>query len=584
MNHKEIILPNDNTIYDKLVDSIIKKASELSIKSEIINRRELVDYLNTTHEIKIKEGIYIKNLVKDAYLKTSYSESIQKALVNNILENDGKNEVYNPIRVEDNIFCLDLESPKLDFKNISLISKQSENVIKIDGVKLVNGVIQEIDALKREDTISVTGNSKVESYKEHAFKIKSGYEELINTHEFVKDLNLNLISDFEVTRNRLKLLREDLLNLLIDLFGESIKAEEPQMFDFSEVNWEDFEDTYPKLELFFDKINNEIELFKDFHAIQMNNISRAGKEGVNNFLNNTKKISNGRKNGALTQKDVKGAAASAAFGFLVDTGISVLKSRSKSKKVIAQIELDIIKLKDGMQSDVERILNDILRLGKLHTEIKDKLIPQLDLFINKVSEIIVNNISPLYKLTIKNDQIRSLRDENMKLMIEQRQIKEELIDKAKLIEYSNHVQSKLSLLIDRQKFECNYLKSLYPEKPSGFYKVISPSNSMKLYKQTLEDWTAHCKPFIDNYNALIEKLNEEIKLNKENQDDLENLKKREKEIADYLKVNSRKIASIFKNSTDSKIMLTNLLKEIKEVTTSSKGVLEVNIAKELMEA
>ncbi|QNM84576.1 hypothetical protein H9W90_10245 [Polaribacter pectinis] len=575
MTHDEIIQPNIKSIYNNLIDSVIKKSQELSLKSTIINRRELVNYLKFEHKVDIKEGIYLKNLLKDSYQKASYSKSIQEALVNNIIENDGKNKVYNPNRVDDNIFCLNVEKPNTELNNFNLITNQNEVIKDIDGIQLINSIINDIDLIKREKTISITGSGKVESYREHAFEIKNGYENLIQTYEYVKDINLNLISDFELTRNRLKLIREDLLKLLIDLFGDSIKTSEPEMFKFSEIVWTDFEDTYPKLELFYNVINDEIELFKDFHSQQMRAISMASKEGFNNFLSSAEKLS--KSKGILTNADIKTNAATAATGFLVKSGLAVINSRSQAKKTIAQIELDIEKLKQGMQSDSERIMNDILKLGKLQTEIRDKLTPQLILFTNKVIDIILNKITPYYKKIIKNSEIKNLRDSNSSLIIEKRQIKAELLDKNKQIDYCDYIHSMLTTSIDSQNFEYNYLVSLIPEKPKGLYSIISPSNSKKLYKDTLNDWNTHCKPFEDNYQKLKEDKKNEEKLKIDINTDIVNLELRDKSIENELKLNSDNINAIFKTSSQSKEELKKLLEAVKEVSISSKGVLEVNI-------
>lgn len=580
MNHKEITQTNIDNNFKIIIDCIIKKAQVLSVNTTIIIRRELVDYINSTLNIHIKESAYIKQLIKTAYEKTAYSKSIQEALVNNILENDGKNSVYNPDRVDDNTFSLDIENPNINMNNFTLITLQNEKIKDIDGVKLIDDVVREIDLIEREKTISITGSSKVESYREHAFNIKNNYEKLIQTYEYVKNINLDLISDFEVTRNRLKIIREDLLNLLIDLFGDSIKTTEPDMFNFSEINWNNYEDSYPKLELFYNGINNEIEIFKEFHSEQMRAISVAGKDGFKSFLNSADKIS--KTNGRLTKSDVKGAAAFAAGKFMLEAGQAIFKSRSQSKKTIAQIELDIEKLKQGMQSDVEKIMNDILKLGELQTEIKNKLIPQLELFTNRVSEIVINKISPYYKKIIKNKELKELRNNNLNLTIEKRKIKEEFIDKHKQVKYHEYMFTELSTLVKNQVYEYNYVNSLFPEEPNWFYKIVSPTNSKKLYNQTLEDWNIYCKPFIENHIFLKESIKTEVQLKNTANEDLQKLAERENFITIELKQNSEKINTIFKSSNESKEELKNLLEAVKEVSVSSKSVLEINISKDII--
>lgn len=576
MTHIEIIKP----IIDKekealLVDGIIKIGKDLSLKSQTINRRQLVDYLNEKYNFSIKEGLYLRDLVKKAYDISSYSESIQKALVYNILENDGKNEVYNPLRVEDNISSLSLEKPIIIAnENFTIISLQNKELEKINSIELANNVVDEIKGLKREKIFSVTGNSKVNSYQEFALKIKQGYEKLIITHEYVKDINLNLIADFETTRNKLKLIREDLLSLLIDLFGDSIKTTEPDMFDFSEIQWKNFEDTYPKLDLFFNKIVDEIATFKEIHSAEMKAISMAGQENFNKFLKSTDKITKSRR---LTTTDVKGELTVQAIDFAISSATSILKTRSESRKTIAQIELDIEKLKEGMQEDVEKILNDILKLGKLQAEIKDKQIPQLKIFTERVDSLIEDKISPIYKQIIKNKEISSLRDEKVNLTSELRKIKYELVDKNKQLNYSDLMYKELTKLVEEQRFEYDFLLSLFPEEPKWYYKIVSPSNSKKLYNETIKDWNVHCKPFVDGYKELKKGIRKEVELKEEIINDFSKLEARKLEIENILLENSKKINTYFKDLNFSKELLKELIQAVKEVSVSSKGVLEVDV-------
>ncbi|WCC44454.1 hypothetical protein PJW08_12280 [Tenacibaculum finnmarkense] len=121
MTHKEIIKPNIDKLQAKIVDAIIKKAQKLHVDSQVINRRMLVDYLNYTLQINLKEGLHIKQLLEDAYVKASYSSSIQNAIVNNIYDNDGRNKVFNPNRVAQRVTALDIQNPEIDLDDFKLI-------------------------------------------------------------------------------------------------------------------------------------------------------------------------------------------------------------------------------------------------------------------------------------------------------------------------------------------------------------------------------------------------------------------------------------------------------------------------------
>ena len=471
MTHTEIIKQNADDINNKLVDAIIKKAQQLSLDSEIINRRMLVDHLNTVLQINLKEGLYIKKILKEAYLKSSYSSSIQKAIVNNILDNNGKNSVFSPVRVEQRVEALDIKDPQLDLNDFKLIEQETNTVKEIDGTFEIQAIQKNIEVLKPEKELSITGKFKVEAIKDHAFNIKKEYQKIIQIHEKVKDINLNLVDDFDKTRNKLKLMREDLLNLLIDLFGDKIKNSEPELFDLSKINWENFEDRYGKLDTYFSSINENVEIFKEAHQQHMSAISQSGKNEFNNFLSKTSSLADA---GKLDKSKLKGTAATAAVGFLVKGAMSVIKSRSEAKKTIAQIEFDIENLKEGMRADVQLILDDILKLGRFYTELKDKLIPQLKLFSQEAVNKLIVDISPLYEQIISNQEIKELRDSNKLLMTEFRTIEAELIDKKEQINFNKFRHQKLTEVINFQKKEYNFLLSLTPVKPNFKKNPVMP--------------------------------------------------------------------------------------------------------------
>ncbi|WP_053976593.1 hypothetical protein [Mangrovimonas xylaniphaga] len=578
MTHTEIIIQDATSINNKLVDAIIKKAQRLSLDSEIINRRMLVDYLNEELQVNLKEGLYIKQLLKEAYLKSSYSSSIQNAIVNNILDNDGKNRVFNPSRVEQRVEALNIQNPQIDLNDFNLIAQETETVKKVDGTFEIQTIQKKIDSLKPKKEISITGSSKVEAIREHAFNIKEEYTKIIQTHEKVKDINLNLVDDFDKTRNKLKLIREDLLALLIDLFGDNIKASEPELFDVSKINWESFEDRYGKLDTYFSCINDNVAIFREAHQQHLSAMALSGKNEFNKFLSKTSKLANA---GKLNNSNLKGAAGAAAVGFLIEGGAAVLKSRSQAKKTIAQIELDIEKMKEGMRSDVQLILDDILKLGRFYTELKDKLIPQLKLFSQKAINKLADDISPLYEQIISNQEIRDLRDSNKKLLTEFRVIEAELIDKNEQIRFNDSRHQMLTEVIDLKRPEYNFLLASMPVKPNLFYKIISPTKSINLYNETLIDWYTYCKPSVDEFENTQKDIVREAELKETNLNDIDMLTNRKLNIQEELKNNSERIRTVF-SETGNKGILKDLLTHIKDFTVSSKGVLELNISNELI--
>jgi hypothetical protein len=584
MNYKEIFLDNIESNRDKIIKDIQEIGVKLSQSSEIIKRRELVDLINLKNNFKIKDGLVINLLVNEAYQNSNYSESLRDILVNNIESNNTNNKVYNPERVYIKPTCWNFDENKL-ITDIDLITKAQENVFKTDGILLINEITEEVEKIKVEEGLSLTGASKVEAYNEYAKKVINGYEKIINTYENVKNKNLDLVSDFEDVRNELKIIREDILNLLIDLYGSLIKSNEPELFNFSNISWVDFEDTWDKLNLFYDNINKNIETFRTFHKVQLDNISISSTTNINKFFKDGNQILKNKgteKEIRAAAKDIKTAAIQAGVTFLFEAGSSIIKSRSEAKKTVTTIKRDVEKLRIGMREDVEVILNDIIRLGYLQTEIKDKLLPQLKIFISQIYKQIDIGIKPIYEEIISDNNIGNLRSLNIKLTAESRKIQKALIDEKDKMAFSEKYLLDLDEYISSNKFEFEYVKNLYPEEPKGLYKFLSGNKHKVLFNETLNDWNKHCKPKIEEYETVISKRKKEIILQKEITNDMQLLQERKKEIEQSLILNSKKINSLFKDNSTNNELLKKLIVNIKEIVTSSKGVLEVSLKEQLL--
>ncbi len=579
MKYKEIFLKNIENNRIQLIQSIQEKGIELAKSSKTIKRRDLVEYLNEKHDYEIKDGLIIDQLVKEAYNNSGYSESLQKSLINNIENNNSNNKVYNPERVYIQPTCWEFNENKLT-TDLNIISKAQNSVLKEDGIELINNAVKNVELISIEKTISLTGELKVEVHTDYAKNIKKGYKHIINTYENVKNKNLDLISDFEDVRNELKIIREDILNLLIDIFGNSIKTTEPELFNFSKINWIDFEETWDKLNLFYNDINQQLEIFKNFHSEQMENISVSSKESVNSFFKNTDTLL--KKNGSISNSELKGTAISSGVGFLVNSGISVLKSRSEAKKTVAVIKRDVEKLKSGMKDDIELLLNDTIRLGFLQTEIKDKLLPQLKIFISQIYKNIDTNITPIYNKIIEDKNIKELRNSNIILTTENRKIEIALIDEKNQMIFSKKNLLFLENFIQNNSFEYEYLKKLHPIKPKGLYKFLSPKKSKVLFEETLNDWNKYCKPKKEEYENILKKHQNELNLQQQINTDIQLLTDRKKEIEKKLNSNSNKISQLFKVSPINSDLLKNLIVNTKEIVSSSKGVLEVGLKEQLL--
>ncbi|WP_159023481.1 hypothetical protein [Formosa sp. L2A11] len=579
-NYKEITNWKNKYFQAELIKQIHQLVITLTNSKTIYNRRKLVDFLNEgNNDLNLKEGIILKYILEEAYKRASHSKLIQDGIVKCFIENIGNDSIYNPNRIFINTDSLNFEDNYLDkFDNkIKLIENNANNVRSIDFIDELNQTHQKSLQITRKDEFSITGSTKVDNAYEYASSIKQGYENIINKYNEIKDINLNLISDFEFLRNELKLLRLDLINLLVDLFGDSIKVSEPELFDFSRLEWMDFEDTWGNLNLYFNNIDQSLESFKILHEAQMNKIGDSSMNIGKNAINNLNRKS---KKGSLSTKDIKGELAGAVVGMAIEGVLGVAKSRSESKKTIATINKDVEALKKGMHSDYSKMMNDLLRIASIFSHLNDVLIPGFKVFINTVTSIVKNDIKPLYNEIKSIDGIKEKRDNNALLIKESRLIDLELVDKENSLIFCDNEKVRFKNELADLKFENDFLIEIKPEEPSVFYNLVSFGKSGTLYKETLEEWNIYCLPKVYYYNELKQLLaNQDVFKNQLN-NDIESLGNRKIVLEGLIKQQSAEIFMIFNKSEYSKANLKDLLIQIKQISGAAKNTIAVELLME----
>ncbi|SNR58409.1 hypothetical protein [Lutibacter flavus] len=580
MSYEKILMGNLRIHYPGLVKTIQELAIQLSKSGEILNRRGLVSYLNLKYDdLDLKEGLFIKNLLKDAYTNSLHSKTISDAIIYNFKENIGNDRIYNPDRIFINCSSLSFtDEYQMSFSNnVNLIEKSIHLIKDNNSVGVINNLLKSNEEIREDEVFSITGSSKVDAAYKYGREIVSGYKKLIEEYEHIKDLNLNVISDFEFLRNELKLLREDLIQLLIDLFGDRIKQTNPDLFDFNSVEWLDFEDAWEKIDLYFLSLNKDLEIFDEAFNAQMKTLLNTGLSSGKKIFDNT--LNTFEKSGAISKKDIKGKVSGAIVGLAIDATFSVLKSRSESKKTVAKIYRDIELIKEQMHNDSEKIISDILRLGGLYSKLKDKLIPSFKLFIDSISQIVITDIKPLYTEILTIGNVNELRDKNSKLLKEKRDIERELVDIKWNFRFIDEEKEKYVKLLSNSNFEYNYIFTIRPKKPSTLYSIISLGNGNKLYNEVEKEWKENCEPFVELYKSWEVALKDEDVLKKIAENDITLLEERKLKLEGLLKENSFKIFNQFSESNYSKDKLEALMKSVKIISDASKTVLSAELKK-----
>lgn len=546
-------------------------------KPNRISRRHLVNLLNEKHKnLNLADTLEVNELVKFSF---EISSSItQEAIVKTIKENIGNDSVYNPKRIypSNHVSKFSHKEKKDLSKKVLLLRSNAAEINSEDSKAKIETSLVTTQKLEFKKEFLGVGNA--DSAKNYAKNVLSGYESMIEEYDKIKNINLNLINDFHILRNELKSERDDIIQLLIDLLGSRAKQQYPELFDFRQIEWLDFENSWKELNLSYDKIDVQHQEFLDTVDVALNNFGNSISTESNIAWKN---LSSTSKKRDLNKGDLIGAGVQIAFAAGASAITGALKARNKSKEVVAIIQRDVEILKQKMSGDKERIIADVFRLGKIYSKISHSFLPNYNVFIESNSFRITSELKPLYEKILHNPIIRSAKEKNNELIKSRRFLKQKDIDFNSNLEYSKEEEMRLGKILEIRKEEYNIALFLKPKKPIVLVNLFTFGRSSKIFDGTMKEWTAYCKPVVDDYQYLQGLQKNEFAIRKSISNNILEIENELTTINQQICLNSEIIMTEFKKSPDSETEIIKLITIVKKLINASREVLEVELDQDL---
>ncbi|MGV8812802.1 MAG: hypothetical protein ACOH2D_01710 [Gelidibacter sp.] len=548
-------------------------------KPQRISRRQLVSLLNKRHRnLNLADTVEVNELVRLSFEMNS--SVVREAIVETIKENIGNDSVYNPKRIFPSNHVSQFSEKEKDglIAKCNLLKSNATEIDSEESKAKIETTL--VNTQKLEFKKEFLGIGNADSAKTYAKNVLSGYESMIGEYDKIKNINLDLINDFLILRNELKSERDDVVQLLIDLIGARAKQQYPELFDFTQIEWLDFENSWNKLNLSYNKINQQHQEFLNTVDVALNDfgnsISTQSRAAWNNISATSKKRD-------LNQGDLLNAGVQIAFAAGASAITGALNSRNKSKEVVALIQRDVEILKLEMCEDNELIIADIFRLGKIYSKLSHSILPNYSSFIKSNSELILSDLKPLYDNIMRNPTLNKAKQENNVMVKRQRFLGQKIIDFNNNIEYSKEEEIRLGKILAIKKEEYNIALSLKPDKPFVLVDLFTFGRATNIYLVTLQEWGTYCKPVIDDYQYLQgEKRGETIK-RKVIKEAISECEEELSSINLKISSNSEIIMNEFNKHPNSKNEIVQLITVVKKIINASRNVLEIELEQELQE-
>lgn len=242
----------------------------------------------------------VDSLIFQAYQKFSNNKSIASAFITN----DGRNTIVNDYKLahslslgcyEDAIKVFESDTQKTS-SALDSLNQHIERDITFN--KSTSSLVDTLVGTKGAKDIRATASD-----------IFTQYSELVDAYHNAEDNVRNIIHDFTELRSNIEKIYHENADKLIDVFGDSIKAVSPDLFDFNRIEWLDVDQMLKYVELDYNKLTDKCsvligEISDSFQKSMQNSISLykanvssnksvglaiAGLGMINHYLNTTEK-------------------------------------------------------------------------------------------------------------------------------------------------------------------------------------------------------------------------------------------------------------------------------------------------------
>lgn len=454
----------DEKIYQKIYDV----AHELSKRESTYTRADLAYELQ--NEGVKKDSFEIGKLVYEAYNYYNEDETIKNVFYNNegIEQLVSEYKLNNLIEKGCNDFLFPILYDKLD-KSVEVLALLEDQVMQImsDSFAIVG---------ENKFVNTIVGNQGVVNVKNEAEAVFNNYSNLIDTYSNAKYQVKSIMTDFINLRTRICDVYRKFSAMLIDIFGDSIKAVSPELFDFDSIEWLDVQGMLKNVKLEYDKISEKCQTLMS--SIQ------------DNFIQSLKSSSSVYKQMGSKQA-----------GLLV-AGLNMVSHYMDANSKTCELKQNLVVLKNSVKRDTTQIKGDLGRLMVIYKTMNDIYIPKAEVFCRNSDTILSAELKAIEDPVYNEAEIRELKNKRDKLLGIYKKLETDMTDEQLNIDiYTARIEENTQVLKGLTA-QYDKAKNSKPNKPFFLINFLTFGSAYKRYNRDIYDWSQACKPVISRYEDL----------------------------------------------------------------------------------
>lgn len=534
----------------KFYEVIKKHADELAGHKSTLTRADLAYDLNS-QGCQCADDMHLSEMVYRAYIHFNRDNNIYKSFLSNegaisLVEQYKLNAHLDDNQLNDALTLLekDLSVAKAELNEAE---KSIDTVLQLEILKAAGGVLKELE-----------GTQQLNEIKEKGAALMQNYGKMINSYQSAEMQVKTDIKDFVDLRGNINFTLRKYAGALIDIFGDSIKMVDPDLFDFDRIKWLDVKAMQSQTELQFNQLDQNCTLL-------VNEVADHFNKTLNQlpvWMNSSKVL--GPKNGI--------------YGTLVVGAISYLNHFMQAQDKSIRMERELLKLKESIIKDRTQVKADLYRLAKIHKTLNDLYIPKASAYLRLSEEVLSSDLNELIDGFYHSEceQLKKERDEVLNRM---KELERSINDHNDNLALFNGQMKDWNGMLESQKNNYEDAKSKKPEEPNFISKIFTGDK----YKRKLHEWMVTNGELVGAYEEMLV----DVELTKENiashKDQIEKEKVEYESLSKKLKELNAKIAQKLSATPEQKLAVLKKLKDLLSLLHAGKKVVESRLDDSLLE-
>lgn len=529
----------------------IKEIVQLCVKHDDVMTRADLAYDLKKRGFACEDDTHLSETVYQAYIHYNKDRDFIKTLLSNdaissIVEQYELNAHLDSNELQDALAIVEKDLT-LAKDNLQVAERDAETVLRLELLKAAGGLLKELE-----------GTQQLAEIKEKSAALMQNYGKMIASYQTAEKRVKADIKDFVDLRGAVNFTLRKYATALVDVFGDSIRVIDPDLFDFEKVKWLDVKGMQSQMDLKFNQLDQDCTLLLG--------------EVAEHFSKTMNQI-------PLWMKSSKALGPkSGLYGTLVVGVISYLNHWLDTQEKSVRMEQEFTKLKNFVVKDRVQVKGDMLRLASIHKTLNDLYIPKADAFLRLSEQVLSDDLNQLMNslYSKETEQLRTERDEILsRLKILERSINDH---NENLSLYDGQLKD-WSGMLEAQK---GYYQSAIKEKPEepGWISKIFTENS---YKKKLHEWVEKNGSMVTAYEDMVV----DVELAKESID--AHKKQIEADKAEYEKLKQKlanlnaRIAEKMNATPEQKLEVLKNLKNLLMLLHAGKSVVESKLDDSMLE-